>query len=151
MSREFWVSSGHHLTCRTPEGWLAVTDELLAAYLARPELVPPPEACAAELRLHRPLLKAPRRPVSPDEIAALADPDARENWEAALAFRDRLIASGTIEGAYLELVRNGPGATLCCAPPNCFFGGNGSVFRTAQHCWPMMRRSKPATLFSIRR
>ena len=111
MSREFWVSSGHHLTHRTPDRRLAVTDELLAAYLARPELVPPVEACAGELRLHRSLLKAPRRPVSPDEIAALADPDARENWEAALAFRDRLIASGTIEGAYLDLVRNGPGAT----------------------------------------
>ena len=111
MGREFWVSSGHHLTCRTPDGRLAVKDELLAAYLARPELVPPLEACTAERRLHRSLLKAPRRPVSPDEIAALADPDARENWEVALAFRDRLIASGTIEGAYLDLVRNGPGAT----------------------------------------
>jgi hypothetical protein len=40
--REFWVSSGHHLTTRlTPDGRLAVTDELLLAWLARPELKPP--------------------------------------------------------------------------------------------------------------
>ena len=39
--REFWVSSGHHLTGRTEGGGLAVTDELLLAYLARPELMPP--------------------------------------------------------------------------------------------------------------
>jgi hypothetical protein len=111
VSREFWVSSGHQLTGRAPDGRLAVTDELLGAYLARPELVPPPEACAAERRLHRFLLKEPRRPVSSQEIAALADAEARENWQAALAFRDRLIKAGTIEGAYLDLVRNGPGAT----------------------------------------
>src|SRR5436305_356131 len=79
VSREFWVSSGHQLTRRAPDGRLAVTDELLAAYLARPELVPPPEACAAERALHRPLLPAPRRPVLREQTAALADSDAREN------------------------------------------------------------------------
>ena len=41
---EFWVSSGHHLTQRTEGGGLAVTDELILAYLARPELVPPADA-----------------------------------------------------------------------------------------------------------
>ena len=46
--REFWVSSGHHLTRRTEGGGLLVTDELLLAYLARPELVPPEEACDRE-------------------------------------------------------------------------------------------------------
>ena len=33
-AREFWVSSGHHLARRTEGGGLAVTDELLLAYLA---------------------------------------------------------------------------------------------------------------------
>ena len=42
--REFWVSSGHHLVARAEGGGLIVTDELLLAYLARPELMPPPEA-----------------------------------------------------------------------------------------------------------
>jgi hypothetical protein len=36
VSREFWVSSGHHLTRRVEGGGLAVTDELLLAYWPGP-------------------------------------------------------------------------------------------------------------------
>jgi hypothetical protein len=104
---EFWVSSGHHLVQRTEGGGLAVTDELILAYLARPELVPPEEACAAERGLHASLLKAPRRQVPPQEIAAVEDADARENWAVMLAFRDRLLGARSIEAAYLSLVREG--------------------------------------------
>ena len=39
--REFWVSSGHHLTRRAEHGGLMVTPELIMAWLARPELAPP--------------------------------------------------------------------------------------------------------------
>ena len=106
---EFWVSSGHHLTPRTEGGGLSVTDELLLAYLARPELIPPNEACAAERDLHTALTASPRRPVRPEEIGAIADADARENWEVMLAFRDRLMAARTVEAAYLDLVRHGAG------------------------------------------
>ncbi|GJD90116.1 hypothetical protein BHAOGJBA_3651 [Methylobacterium hispanicum] len=102
---EFWVSSGHHLTQRDAGGGLAVTDELILAYLARPELVPPEEACAAERALYASLTAAPRRPVAAREIAALADADARENWEVILAFRDRLLGARSVEAAYLSLVR----------------------------------------------
>lgn len=105
MSREFWVSSGHHLTRRLEGGGLAVTDELLLAYLARPELMPPDDACAAERALHAALLVEPRRPFTGPEIEALADPDARENWVFMLRFRDRLLAAPTVEAAYLDLVR----------------------------------------------
>lgn len=105
--REFWVSSGHHLTCLTEGGGLAVTDELVTAYLARPELVPPPEACAAERALHAGLMAMPRRAVSSGEIAAIADEDARENWGFMMAFRDRLLASPSLEAAYLAIVRSG--------------------------------------------
>ncbi len=108
--REFWVSSGHHLTRRTEGGGLAVTDELLLAYLARPELMPPDDACMAERALHAALMQAPRRPVSSAEIAAIADPDARENWSFMIAFRDRLIVAATVEAAYLALVRHAPGS-----------------------------------------
>jgi len=107
--REFWVSSGHHLTGRTEGGGLAVTDELLLAYLARPELMPPDEACDAERRPHASLLQNPRRAVSPDDIAALSDADARENWTLMLGFRDRLLAAPTVEAAYLDFVRRGAG------------------------------------------
>ena len=64
--RDFWLSCGHHLLDRDAAGNLLVTDEFLKAYLARPELVPPPEACAAEHRLHDALLSDPRSPVGPD-------------------------------------------------------------------------------------
>jgi hypothetical protein len=77
---EFWVASGHHLTRLDARGRMLVTDELLLAWLARPEVLPPPEACAAERALHARLMAAPRAPVSHLELAALADPDARENW-----------------------------------------------------------------------
>jgi hypothetical protein len=107
--REFWVSSGHHLTRRTEGGGLLVTDELLLAYLARPELLPPEEACDRERALHAALLADPRRPVPPAEIEALEDPDARENWALMIAYRDRLAAAPTVEAAYLDLVRRGVG------------------------------------------
>jgi hypothetical protein len=109
--REFWVSSGHHLTRRTEGGGLAITDELLLAYLARPELMPPPEASAAERDLHTGLLRAPRRAVAQSVLAALEDGDARQNWEIMLAFRDRLLAAHSIEAAYLDLIRSRIGNT----------------------------------------
>jgi hypothetical protein len=109
MMREFWVSSGHHLTRRTEGGGLAVTDELLLAYLARPELMPPEEACEAERALHGALMANPRRQVTAAEVAALADEDARENWSFMLGFRDRLVAAPSVEAAYLALVRGGAG------------------------------------------
>jgi hypothetical protein len=105
--KEFWVSSGHHLTHRTETGGLAVTDELLLVYLARPEVMPPPEACAAERALHTSLMSAPRREVAEIEIDGIKDPDARENWRFLLRFRDRLIAHASIEAAYSDFAKNG--------------------------------------------
>lgn len=102
--KEFWVSSGHQLARRAEGGGLVATDELLQAYLARPELAPPAEACAAELALHGRLSASPRAAVAPAEIAAIADADARENWGFFLRFRDRLAGAPTIEAAYLRLM-----------------------------------------------
>jgi hypothetical protein len=109
--KDFWLSCGHHLLDRDDGGGLVVTDELLKAYLARPELAPPPEACSAERALHAGLLADPRRPVEASEITAIADADARENWGVLIAFRDRLVAHKTLEAAYLDLVRRGVGRT----------------------------------------
>lgn len=104
--KDFWISSGHHLLDRDEAGRLIATDAFLKAYFARPELLPPEEACEAELRLHHELLMHdPRQPVGRDEIAAMDDPDARENWEFMIAFRDRLLAAPSLEAAYLGLVR----------------------------------------------
>lgn len=107
--KEFWVASGHHLTRRTDNGGLIATPELIMAYLARPELMPPDDACDAERNLHASLLADPLRPVSTADIAALADGDARENWTFMIAFRDRLIAAPSLEAVYVSLARNGTG------------------------------------------
>ncbi len=105
--REFWVASGHHLTQLDASGRMLVTDELILAWLARPEVLPPPEACAAERDLHARLLASPRAPVAPEAIAEMADPDARENWTLLISLRDALLRAGTIEAGYLSLVRDG--------------------------------------------
>jgi hypothetical protein len=108
---DFWLSCGHHLLDREEGGGLVVTDEFLKAYLARPELAPPQDACVVERTIHAALLTNPRRPVAPSEIAAIKDKDARENWTLMVAFRDLLVSHRTIEAAYLELVRSGVGST----------------------------------------
>jgi Family of unknown function (DUF6352) len=107
---DFWLSCGHHLLDRDGGGGLVVTDEFLKAYLARPELAPPPEACAVERTLHAALLAEPRRPVVASDIAAIADPDARENWQLLIDFRDHLLRHPTMEAAYLALAHRGAGA-----------------------------------------
>src|ERR1700693_3821380 len=108
---DFWISCGHHLLDRDEGGGLKLTDEFLKVYLARPELIPPPEACAVERALHGALLADPRMPVAASDIAAIADTDARENWQMLIAFRDHLLRHKTLEAAYAELVRNGIGNT----------------------------------------
>jgi hypothetical protein len=104
--KDFWISCGHHLLDREPGGGLVVTDEFLKAYFIRPELMPPTDACEAERQLHAELLAQPRRPVHEDEITAIADPDARENWQFVLAFRELLLGHPTLEAAYLALMRS---------------------------------------------
>ncbi|MGY6548554.1 MAG: DUF6352 family protein [Roseinatronobacter sp.] len=101
---EFWVASGHHLTRLDSAGRLLVTDELLLAWLARPELVPPEDACFAERALHARLRANPRANVPPATIAAMADPDARENWQQFLILRDVLLSAGTIEAGYAAII-----------------------------------------------
>ena len=109
--KDFWLSCGHHLLDRDASGGLTLTDEFLKVYLARPELIPPPEACAVERTLHGALLSRPRMEVAASDIAAIADADARENWQLLIDFRDLLLRHQTLEGAYAELMRNGVGQT----------------------------------------
>ncbi len=105
--QDFWHNSGYNLTDRDGDGKLIVSDALLRAWWKRPEVAPVPESCPAELVLHQALLEAPRRPVSAAELAALQDPDARENYGVMLAFRDRLLAAPTLEAAYFAIFRAG--------------------------------------------
>ena len=100
---DFWRDSGYHLLARRDDGKLAVTDDFLRAYITRPELAPVDESCDAERALHAALVNNPREAVSAERLAALADPDARENYGVVLDFRDRLVAAGVVEDCYLGL------------------------------------------------
>src|SRR5690242_15843467 len=93
-NRDFWLSSGFRLLARDAGGHLAVTDDFLRAYLLRPEMLPGDDSCSAETRLHEALLADPRRSVDETGLAALADPDARDNYRVVLRWRDRLLAGG---------------------------------------------------------
>jgi Family of unknown function (DUF6352) len=105
MTAEFWKSAGQHLLGRSPEGWLTVTPDFIRAYWTRPEVEPIDTSCANEIAAHDALLADPLRPVTDAELDAFDDPDAANNYRAVLAFRDVLVAAGTIEGAYLRLIR----------------------------------------------
>jgi hypothetical protein len=107
--REFWRSSGYRLLRQGESGRLEITDDFLRAYLLRPEVVPVAESCAEERALHQALMTLPRLPVDAARLERLADADARESYALVLRFRDRLLAAGSIEAAYLELVRHGGG------------------------------------------
>lgn len=108
--QNFWPSSGFDHLQRTERGWLQPTDDYLRLFLARPELAPVPESCRAELALHADLLAAPAKPVTPAELQALQDADARESYRLFLRFRDGLLAAGTLEAYYLSLFpRDGTG------------------------------------------
>ena len=105
---DFWVASGHHLCDLDADGRLRATPDLWRAFLARPELIPPEEACDAERALHARLMAEPLAVVDP---SGLADPDAAENWQVFLDFRDRVAAEPTLEAAWLRLYRGDVGGT----------------------------------------
>jgi hypothetical protein len=100
---DFWRHSGYALLDHGDAGRLTLSDDFLRAYLRRPEMIPPPEACGAERALHAALMQAPRTQVTPGEIAAIADPDARENYALLLRFFQHLAGAPSLEHAYLGL------------------------------------------------
>lgn len=103
---DFWPSCGFNLLKRGGDGRLIVTDDYLRLYYARPELAPVPESCPAERALHASLLANPRREVTDAEIAAIADPDAQENYRVMLRFRGQLLAADTMEAFYFRLFQD---------------------------------------------
>jgi hypothetical protein len=113
VAQDFWASSGFMLLERREEG-MAATPAWLARFTARPELDAPAEAGPGERSLHACLASDPLAPVSPDTLARVEDPDARENWGEFLRFRDRVMAFPTLESCYLDLFRR---RAVDLAPP----------------------------------
>src|SRR5258708_39588963 len=106
--RDFWLTCGHHLIDRDAGGGLLVTDKFLRVYLARPELLPPSDACGAEQKLYAALRAAPPPPprgLTTAEISPLPGGDARGNWEVVIRFPDRLFGQRTRGVAFLVFIR----------------------------------------------
>ena len=110
---DFWRISGYGLLTRDGAGRLAVTDDFLRAYYARPELAPEDGSCDAERALHDSLMADPRHDVAATALDAITDADAAENWRVMLSFRDRLLGAGSLEAAYRGLF----GGESVPAPP----------------------------------
>ena len=104
---DFWPRSGYAHLQQNARGWLVPTQAYVRTFLARPELALVPESCGAEVALHEGLQAAPLKPVAAAELADLQDDDARENYTVFLRFRDGLLAAGTLEAYYLQLMRGG--------------------------------------------
>lgn len=103
---DFWPNCGYRLLQPTGAGRLVVSDDFLRAYLQRPELAPVAESCARERELHEALMQDPRRPVPDERIAAVADPDVRENYRVLLRLRDRLLAAPDLESCYFGIFQD---------------------------------------------
>ena len=94
----------------SPHPWLVPSDDFFQSFLARPELAPVAESCAAELALYYSLSCTPRKLITPAQLLTIKDQDARESYTLFLRFRDGLLAAGTLEAYYLQLFpRSGKG------------------------------------------
>jgi hypothetical protein len=105
LATEFWRNSGFHLLERDAAGRLRITDDFLRAYYLRPEIHPVEESGPLERGLHAALMAEPRLRVAEKELKSLEDADMQENYRVLLRWRDRLLAAGTAEGAYMALFK----------------------------------------------
>ena len=103
---DFWKSAGMQFLEVNGDGWLSVTPDFLRAYYTRPEVHPIDTSCEAETKLFEDLMADPYLEVGKERLASLEDQDAAYNYEVVLEFRSHLLEAGTIEGAYLRMMRS---------------------------------------------
>ena len=103
--RDFWKSAGMHLVEVNADGWLTLTPDFLRAFYTRPEVHPIDTSCDEETRLFEDLMADPFMAVSKERLATLIDQDAAYNYQTVLSFRAHLVAAGSLEGAYLRMMR----------------------------------------------
>ena len=104
MTRDFWLTSGWHLTARDSNGMMVPTADFMRAYFMREEVAPEEGSCEAEHRLHTKLIDDPFAAVVPTDLFEIADKDVVHNYQAVLRFRDFLARYDTLEAAYKALI-----------------------------------------------
>ncbi len=102
---DFWPECGWATLEQEADGLLRPSDDYLRLFLQRGELAPVAESCDSERALHAALRDEPRREVTPERLARLKDRDAQDNYRVFLRFRQRLLAAGSLQAAYLALFR----------------------------------------------
>lgn len=105
--QDFWITSGYNTLTRNDHGWLRITPDYLRLLLGRPELAPIAESGKRERELHTALIDNPQRAISIDELGAIEDDDARENYVYFLKLRKALLDAVTLERFYLQTFRSG--------------------------------------------
>ncbi|GBF26770.1 hypothetical protein MnTg02_01811 [bacterium MnTg02] len=103
---EFWKSAGLHLVNVNENGWLDVTPDYLRAYYTRPEVHPMDESCDEEHRLFEDLMEDPFCKIDAARLDKIVNKDAADNYRLVLNYRAHLMLAGTIEGAYLAIIRS---------------------------------------------
>ncbi len=81
-------------------------DIFLRDLLASPQLALVAESCASEVKIHKTLQSSPLQKVSDAELTTLLDADARDNYAFYLRLQAELLAAGSLEAYYLQLVRS---------------------------------------------
>lgn len=102
-----WPSCGRAHLQRRDDGALVPTPAWWLHWLARPEMALVADSCRAEIALHRRLQQEPMRDVAAQELAAVADADARENYHHLLRLRDGVQAAGSLQAWVLAQFSEG--------------------------------------------
>ena len=103
LGQDFWKSSGWHLLDKNEEGYLNVTEDFIAAYFERPELVPIEESCSNERDLHKKLTLNPTMKVENKDLEKFKDKDSAFNYQMVLNFRDFILQQLTLETALVNI------------------------------------------------
>ena len=103
LGQDFWKSSGWHLLDKNEEGYLNVTEDFIAAYFERPELIPIEESCSNERDLHKKLTLNPTMKVENKDLEKFKDKDSAFNYQMVLNFRDFILQQLTLETALVNI------------------------------------------------
>jgi hypothetical protein len=102
-----WPSCGYDLLTVDDQNQMRITDEFLVHLIRRPEISPVDSSCQAERGVFEMLCQSPREVIGPETLASIANSDVADNYTVWLRFRDRLLASPTLEEAYKGFFQGG--------------------------------------------